>query len=71
MLLFVEIFALAVLASYWYMGDSSMQAKGFAGVAYLGTWCLADLHPLAPFPAQALFSIVLGLVTFGADWGRR
>jgi hypothetical protein len=71
MFLFVYVLALVLLVCCWVIGDLEFRTKLIVTGVYLATWLLGFLSPYALVASQALFGAVVGLMTFGPDWGRR
>jgi hypothetical protein len=70
-MLLVWIMAPILLACCWVLGDVEFRTKLIVTVVYLATWALIFVNVYAQAAAQALFCAVVGLMTFGPDWGRR
>ncbi len=71
MFLVVYILAVVLLVCCWVIGDLEFRTKLIVTGVYLATWLLVFLNPYLLVAAQALYCAVVGLMTFGPDWGRR
>jgi hypothetical protein len=71
MFLVVYVLAFVLLVCCWVVGDLEFRTKLIVTGVYLVTWALGFLSPYALVASQALFCAVVGLMTFGPDWGRR
>jgi hypothetical protein len=71
MFLFVYALALVLLAACWYVGELEVRTKLILTAVYLATFGLCLVQPIFLVTAQALFCIVVGLLTFGPSIGRR
>jgi len=73
MFIFVYILALVLLVCCWLIGDVEFRTKLIMTLLYLGTWGLIFVSGALVVSAQALLCIILGFMTFGADFlgGRR
>ena len=69
--LFVSVMAFMLVVCLWLMGDVGVRAKAILTLIYLGSFALLFWNEYATTAVQALLSIIMGLTTFGADWGRR
>jgi hypothetical protein len=70
--LFVLIFSVVVLGAHWYVGDSEFRTKLIVTLVWLATWLLLFADFWFAIGAQAMFTLVVGAMTFGAQWvGRR
>jgi hypothetical protein len=70
--LIVYVLALALLGACWAVGEQEFRTKVILTLIYLGTWALLLTgHAYFVVAAQALFSALVGSMTFGTSWGRR
>lgn len=69
-MLVVVILAVVLLACCWIIGDLEFRTKLIVTVIYLATWGLGFVSPYLLMASQALFCAVVGMMTFGPDWGR-
>jgi len=65
---FAMAWALVMLGCNWYIGEQSTRLKAILILVYLLTWSLVFVGFWAVSAAQAIFAIVVGMMTFGIDW---
>lgn len=73
MFLFVYVLAFLVLVAAWLMGDMQIITKVVFTLLYFASWIITIWSPEAVVAVQAVLTIILGIMTFGADafGGRR
>jgi hypothetical protein len=71
--LFVHLLALVLLVCCWAVGDMEVRTKLILTLVYVASWGLVFVGSYAVVGAQAVLSIILGLMTFGPGFfgGRR
>jgi hypothetical protein len=66
------VFAVGSLVCCWVWGDTSLRTNAILTAVYVGSWgllCLPQPFNISSVAlAQALFAIVIGMMTFGVDW---
>ena len=67
----VMIFASVVLTAHWFVGDSEFRTKVIVTLVWIASWGLLFVNGWAMIAVQALFGLVVGCMTFGADWLNR
>lgn len=68
---FAVAWALVMLGFNWVIGEQTTRTKVILILIYLLTWSLALIGFWALSAAQAIFAIVVGVMTFGIDWMMR
>jgi hypothetical protein len=71
MFLFVYFLALVLLGACWLVGDVEVRTKIILTLVYAASWALLLVGPYFLVAAHALYSIVVGMITFGPNMGRR
>jgi hypothetical protein len=67
----VLILCFVLLICCWWLGEMEFRTKLILTLVYGGTWALAALSPGYLLAAQALLAIILGVWTFGPQFGGR
>jgi len=68
MFLFIYILAVVLLVCCWLVGDIEFRTKLILTLLYLGSWGLILVSGALVVSAQALLCIILGFMTFGAEF---
>jgi hypothetical protein len=71
MFLFVYFLALVLLGACWLVAEAEVRTKVILTLVYAASWALLMLSPYFLVAAHALYSIVVGMITFGPNMGRR
>ena len=66
--MFVLVLTLILLGCCWAVGDMEFRTKALLTLLYAASWALVLVGGFAVIVAQALLSIVLGYMTFGAEF---
>jgi hypothetical protein len=70
MALIIYVLALVLLVCCWSVGEMEGRTKLVITGLYLASWLLMIINGWFVVAAQALFSLVVGTMTFGPGWGR-
>jgi hypothetical protein len=69
--MFIPILAFVLLACTWALGDMEFRIKVLFTLLYAASWALLFVNGAALIVAQVILCIVMGYMTFGADFLRR
>jgi hypothetical protein len=62
------VLSAVVLGFHWFVGDSEVRTKIIVTLVWLALWGLLFVNGWVLTAAQGIFSLVVGVMTFGADW---